>query len=74
MLSERVHKARFFIGLLHEEVAQEITELATGSKSNFEISRLIKNPHKGGNNLIQETWKERNDRIAAKTPHLKEQL
>jgi len=60
--------------LLHEEVAQKIADLTTKSKSNFEISELIKILTKVGNKLIQETWKERNARIAAEASHLHEQL
>jgi len=36
------------MGLFHEDVAQKLAELATESKTNFEISELIKNPHKVG--------------------------
>jgi len=36
--TKRVHKAWFFMGLLHEEVAQKLAKLATKSKSNFGIA------------------------------------
>jgi len=41
---------------------------------NLEISELIKILTKWGNKLIQETWKEKNARIAAEAPHLNEQI
>jgi len=62
------------MGLLHEVVAQKHAELATESKSNFEISELMKIVTKWGNKLTQETWKERNVRIEAEALYLNGQL
>ena len=48
--TKRVDKAWLFMGLLHEEVAQKIAELATKSNSNFEISKLMKSSQSGSIN------------------------
>jgi len=40
------------MGLLYEEVAQKLAELATDSKSNFENFRIDENHYKVGNKLI----------------------
>jgi len=43
--TKRVHKAWFLMGLVHEDAAQKIADLATESKTNF---RIDKNPQKMG--------------------------
>ena len=51
--TKRVHKAWFFMGLLHEEVAQKIAKLATESKSTYDvILELTKIITKWGNKLF----------------------